>query len=105
MLLDVDARRSLVALGPQGDARIYTFFHESLNEISQLTGVTAASISNFTPISGGIWSQGVVVDGQRQGESPVFFAVSPEYFKTSRFRSSQVANLLSAMMAALCRWS
>jgi len=83
MLLDVDARRSLGAVGPQGDSRIYTLFRESLNEISQLTGVTAASVSNFTPISGGFWSQDVLVDGQRQGgENPVFFAVSTGYFKT-----------------------
>ena len=83
MLLDVDARRSLGAVGPQGDSRIYTFFRESLNEVSQLSGVTAVSVSNFTPISGGFWSQDVLIDGQRQGgENPAFFAVSPGYFKT-----------------------
>jgi putative ABC transport system permease protein len=85
LLLDVDARRAFRAVGAQGDQRIYASFREGLEEISQLNGVTAVSVSNYTPISGGIWSQDVLVDGRLQsGENPIFFAVSPGFFKTLR---------------------
>ena len=85
LLLDVNARRALHTVGPQGDKAIYAIYRDGLDEISQLHGVEAVSLSNYTPISGGFWSQGVVVDGRPEsGEDPAFFAVSPGFFRTLR---------------------
>ena len=82
LLLDVNARRALRAVGPEGDKPVYAFFREGLGEISELNGVKAVGLSNYTPISGGFWSQDVLVDGRPQGgESPTFFAVSPGFFE------------------------
>lgn len=83
LMLDADSRQALRASGSQADARAVAFFREGLDTLSQLKGVAAVSVSNFTQISGGFWSQQVLVNGQRIGEEePPFFAVSPGYFRT-----------------------
>src|SRR5262249_10546376 len=51
LLLDVDARRVLQALGPHDDARTTAFFRDGLDAISHVHGVRSVSVSNFTPIS------------------------------------------------------
>jgi putative ABC transport system permease protein len=85
LMLDVDARRSLRAVGPERDKQVYAFFREGLDEISELNGVRAVGLSNYTPISGGYWSQDILLDGRPQsGESPIFFAVSPGFFEALR---------------------
>jgi putative ABC transport system permease protein len=79
LMLDVNARRAI-----PGEAQQAAFFRESLSAISQLRGVVSASFSNYTPVSGGYWSQSVNVDGQRmEGDHP-FLAVSSGYFATLR---------------------
>ena len=56
-------------------------FRDELDAVSGLPGVRAAAVSNFTPISGGYWSQAVQVNGQTPSEEDVvFFAVSPGFF-------------------------
>jgi putative ABC transport system permease protein len=85
LLLDVNARRTIHAMGPQGDEAVYAVYREGLNEISELNGVKAVGLSNYTPISGGYWSRDILLDGRPQsGESPIFFAVSPGFFETLR---------------------
>ncbi|HEV2246734.1 MAG TPA: ABC transporter permease, partial [Terriglobia bacterium] len=85
LLLDVNARNALRAVGPQGDEAVYSVLRDGLEEISQLNGVEAVSVSNYTPISGGYWSQDVLVDGRPEsGENPAFFAVSPGFFEALR---------------------
>jgi predicted permease len=82
LLLDVDGRR-MVKPGAQHDARLTSFYREGIQTIAALKGVQAVSVSNFTPVSGGFWSQNVLVNGQPVSEeAPVFFAVSPGYFAT-----------------------
>jgi predicted permease len=81
LMLDVNVRR-VIPVEMQQTA----FFRDSLNAISHLRGVESASFSNYTPVSGGYWSQGVTVNGQRvEGDHP-FLAVSPDYFATLGIR-------------------
>lgn len=83
LLLDVDARPALQALGPEGDVRTTAFFRDGLDAISHVHGVQSVSVSNFTPISGGIWTDSVLVNSQRlSDESVVFFGLSPRFFET-----------------------
>jgi predicted permease len=81
-MVDLDARRALPA-GVESDGRLPAFFHEALQAVSEVHGVEAVSLSNFTPVSGGFWSQSVLVNGQATSEEePPFFAISPGYFAT-----------------------
>jgi predicted permease len=87
LMLDVNPRQALRADGSEGDARVAAFFREGLDALSQLPGATAVSVSNYTPISGGFWSQLVTVNGRLVGEEePPFFAVSPGFFAALRMR-------------------
>ena len=80
LMVDIDGRRSVHA-GPEANARIAALFSDGLDLVSGLRGVTAAAVSNFTPISGGYWSQAVQINGQTVSEEDVvFFAVSPGFF-------------------------
>jgi predicted permease len=80
LMADLDGRR-IVHAGPDADARVAAFFRDALDAVSAMPGVTAAALSNFTPISGGYWSQAVQVKGQAPSEDDVvFFAVSPGFF-------------------------
>jgi predicted permease len=80
LMVDLDARRVL-----QGNAaangRLPAIFRDGLQALAGLPGVSAVAVSNFTPISGGFWSQAVQVAGQPASEEDVvFFAVSPGFF-------------------------
>ncbi len=86
LMFDVDARRALHAAGPENDARISAFFRDALSSIAQQPGVTAVTVSNFTPISGGYWSLPVIVNGKPVGEDLPFFGVAPGYFDTLQIR-------------------
>ena len=80
LLADLDGRR-IVHDGPAADARVTALFHDALDAVTAAHGVTAAAVSNFTPISGGYWSQAVQVQGQVSSEEGIiFFAVSPGFF-------------------------
>jgi putative ABC transport system permease protein len=80
LMVDIDARRAVHA-GVEANARVAAVFRDGLEAVSGLRGVSAAAVSNFTPISGGYWSQPVQVNGQTVSEEDVvFFAVSPGFF-------------------------
>jgi len=80
LMADVDARR-IVHSGSAANARAAAAFRDGLEAVSGLRGVSAAAVSNFTPISGGYWSQAVQVNGQSvSDEDVVFFGVSPGFF-------------------------
>jgi predicted permease len=82
LMADLDGRR-IVHPGPAADARIAALFHDALDAVTAVNGVTAAALSNFTPISGGYWSQAVQVKGQPPSDDDiVFFATSPGFFST-----------------------
>jgi predicted permease len=87
LMLDVNPRQAWRAAGNAGDARVAAFFREGLEELARIPGVTAAGLSNFTPVSGGFWSQQVLVNGQRVAEGePPFFAVAPGFFAALQLR-------------------
>lgn len=80
LMVNLDAR-SAVHAGPEANARIAAVFREALESAAGVPGVDAAAVSNFTPISGGYWSQAVQVNGQGASEEDVvFYAVSPGFF-------------------------
>ena len=80
LMVDIDAR-GMVHGEAQANARVAAVFRDGLDAVSGLRGVSAAAVSNFTPISGGYWSQAVQVNGQTVSEEDiVFFAVSPGFF-------------------------
>jgi putative ABC transport system permease protein len=80
LMVDIDGRRSVPA-GTEANTRVAALFRDGLDALSKLPGVTAAAVSNFTPISGGMWSQPVQINGQTVPEEIVaFFAVSPGFF-------------------------
>ncbi len=80
LMVDIDGRRAVHA-GAEANARVAAVFRDGLEAVSGLRGVSAAAVSNFTPISGGYWSQAVQVNGQTVSEEDVvFFAVSPGFF-------------------------
>ncbi len=80
LMADLDGRR-IVPAGPAADARVAALFRDTLDAVTATPGVAAAALSNFTPISGGYWSQAVQVKGQSPHEEDiVFFAVSPGFF-------------------------
>jgi len=80
LMVDFNARRAVHA-GPDADAYVATLFRDGLQALAEVPGVGGAAVSNFTPISGGYWSQAVQVAGQpASDEDVVFFAVSPRFF-------------------------
>jgi len=86
LMLDLDGRRA-VGTGPQADSRIRMLYRESLDALRQVRGVQSVSVSNFTPVSGGFWSQSVLINGAHVSEEePAFFAVSPDFFAALSIR-------------------
>jgi predicted permease len=80
MMADLESR-GVIQAGPAADVRAAALFRDALGSVAAVHGVTTAALSNFTPISGGIWSQFVQVKGRAASdEDIVFFAVSPNFF-------------------------
>src|SRR5579872_5448951 len=79
LMADLDGRR-IVHAGPEAGVHIAALFRDTLDAVSAAHGVTAAALSNFTPISGGYWSLPVQVKGQPSHDDDIFFAVSPGFF-------------------------
>jgi predicted permease len=83
LLVNLDARRA----GYQ-NARLLDLYSDLLEQVSALPGVTSASLSANTPLSGGIWSESILLEGQAPqpggGLSAHFNKVSPGYFATMR---------------------
>jgi predicted permease len=64
-------------------ARLAEFYLDLLQKVQPLPGVTAASFSLITPLSGGGISQSMKVNGQPTGQEEIYFnAISPRYFET-----------------------
>ncbi len=80
LMADIDVRGVIHGEPDSASTRGETLFREGLEAISGLRGVSAVALSNFTPVSGGFWSQAVAVNGQATGDEPAFFAISPGYF-------------------------
>ncbi|HVQ14650.1 MAG TPA: ABC transporter permease, partial [Vicinamibacterales bacterium] len=59
-----------------------TFYKDVLDSMRRIPGVTSASVSTNTPLSGAGWSEKVTIDGVTQEREPSFLAVSPQYFQT-----------------------
>ena len=64
--------------------RPLTFYREAIDILERVPGVTAASVSTNTPLSGAGWSEKVTIDGRTEEREPAFVAVSPKYFETLR---------------------
>jgi predicted permease len=80
LMADVDSRQ-VVRGGAEANSRRAAMFRDGLEALSGLHGVSAAAVSNYTPISGGYWSQMVQVRSQAASdEEAIFFAVSPGFF-------------------------
>jgi predicted permease len=76
LLVNVDARRA----GYQG-ARLAALYQDLLQRFGRLPGVLSASLSGNTPLSGGIWSEAVTINGQPATESAHFNNVAPRFFE------------------------
>lgn len=79
LMADLDSR-GIVHAGPAAGARVAALFRDTLDAVGAVPGVSAAALSNITPISGGYWSLPVQVKGQPPHEDDIFFAVSPGFF-------------------------
>ena len=67
--------------------RLRDFYEHVLERTQALPGVLAASLANITPLGGGRWNYGIVVEGYQRpaDEKPFvdFSAVSADYFTTA----------------------
>jgi putative ABC transport system permease protein len=83
LLVNLDARHA-----GYRDTRLAALYGELLERLSGLPGVTSASLSANTPLSGGIWSESILLEGQAPrsggGLSAHFNTVAPGYFATMR---------------------
>jgi predicted permease len=82
LLVLLDASRAGYRAGNQG-TRLTAVYQELLDRYAGLPGVVSASLSNNTPLSGGIHSQPVSINGQPPTQESVHFnSVSPRFFET-----------------------
>ena len=83
LLVSLDARRA-----GYKETRLVNLYKELVGRIEQLPGVKTVSFSENTPLSGGIWSSSVLIDGlPRNGvsrESSHYNIVAPDYFTAMR---------------------
>ncbi len=85
LLADADGR----ALGLR-DPKLWAFYAETLEAIRGIGGVVSVSLSNYTPLSGGYWSQNVnIQDSPGESGEVHFYAVSPAFFETMGTRLVQ----------------
>ena len=77
LLVEVDARRA----GYKGN-RLTKLYEEILNSFRQIPSVISASVSVYTPLNGGDWSDSVAINGQMTPESVHLNLTGPRYFET-----------------------
>lgn len=81
LLVNIDPRRA-----GYKDERLVGLYQDLLQRLNSIHGVKSASLSANTPLSGGIWSDGVLVEGQPpKGIAKAgahFNGVAPKYFAT-----------------------
>jgi predicted permease len=78
LLVNFDAR-------PAGykDARLAALYRDLQEQFAALPGVISASLSSNTPLSGGIWSEPVSVNGQPPTQESVHVnSIAPRFFET-----------------------
>lgn len=75
LLVNVDGQRA----GYKGPA-VAAFYRDLMERFSRLPGVRSVSASANTPLSGGIWTDDVIVDDVKT--SAHFNSVSPRFFET-----------------------
>jgi len=78
LLVNLDPRRA-----GYKDARLTALYEELLDHFARLPGVAAASLSSNTPLSGGVWSEPVSINGQPPTrESAHVNLIAPRFFAT-----------------------
>jgi predicted permease len=79
LVVDLDGQRE----GYQ-DARLTAFYSDLLDRVQRVPGVSSASISGHTPLSGWTWTEAVAPQGQPvpENDNAVFVAAGPNYFAT-----------------------
>jgi putative ABC transport system permease protein len=78
LLVNLDPRRA-----GYKDARLAAVYEELLGRFQHLPAVVSASLSSNTPLSGGVWSEPVSVNGQPPTrESAHLNLIAPGYFAT-----------------------
>jgi predicted permease len=78
LLVNLDPRRA-----GYKDSRLTALYEELLDRFARLPGVGAASLSSNTPLSGGIWSEPVSINGQPlTKESAHINLLAPRFFET-----------------------
>jgi predicted permease len=78
LIVNVDARRA-----GYKEVALAGVYRALLEKFATLPGVVSVSLSSNTPLSGGIWSAPVSIDGQPSTrESAHFNTVAPRYFET-----------------------
>ena len=81
LLVNIDPRRA-----GYKDMRLRALYQDLLERLNSLHGVESASLSGDIPLSGGIWSDPVLVEGQPPKgvakPSAHFSDISPRYFET-----------------------
>ena len=78
LLVEADMRHAV------SQARL-VFSQGLVRQVEQMPGVTSAALAGNTPLSGGLWTDAVVVNGQAStGENVHFNTVGPRYFETLR---------------------
>ena len=78
LLVNLDPRRA-----GYKDVRLTTLYAELLEKFAHSPGVLSAAMSSHTPLSGGVWSEPVSIDGQPPTrESAHVNLISSRYFET-----------------------
>jgi len=78
LLVEADMRRAV------SQSRL-AFYQETLRHVEQMPGVLSASLAGNTPLSGGLWTDAVLVNGQNASSEGVHFnTVGGRYFETLR---------------------
>ncbi|SPE35608.1 conserved membrane hypothetical protein [Candidatus Sulfopaludibacter sp. SbA3] len=80
LLAHLDARRA-----GYKDARLLALYQELLDQFARFPGVVSVSLSNYTPLSGGTWTEYVSIDGgPATTDAPHFNCIGPRFFETMR---------------------
>jgi putative ABC transport system permease protein len=74
--VDVDVRRA--AVEPEARRQIYT---QAMERVRAVPGVTSAAEAFIVPMSGSVWNQNVLVDGQEKEGIVNFNRVGADYFR------------------------
>jgi putative ABC transport system permease protein len=77
LTMRVDLRRAAVTPATQP-----VFYRDVMDRVRAVPGVTAAAETYIVPLSGAVWNQLVVIDGEKKRGIVNFNRVGPDFFKT-----------------------